>query len=102
MQVPAEIRVTRRDAGTRSHAGKNQQKPETRTPVTRNYPIPDFSTQNPSLHSYLYSKQKYLYRLRIETHRGRGYMIPTKPQERNFKVCNIFMLIPMQLEKRPA
>ena len=49
MRVPAEIRVTRRDAGTRSHAGKNPQKPETRTPVTRNYPIPDFSTRNPSL-----------------------------------------------------
>ena len=47
--LPAEIRVTRRDAGTRSHAGKNPQKPETRTPVTRNYPIPDLSTRNPSL-----------------------------------------------------
>ena len=49
MRVPAEIQVTRRDAGTRSHAGKNPQKPETRTPVTRNYPKPDFSTRNPSL-----------------------------------------------------
>ena len=49
MQVPTEIRVTRRDAGTRSHAGKHPQKPETRTPVTRNYPKPDFSTRNPSL-----------------------------------------------------
>ena len=49
MRVLAEIRVTRRDAGTRSHAGKNPQKPETRTPVTRNYPIPEFYTRNPSL-----------------------------------------------------
>ena len=49
IRVLAEIRVTRRDAGTWSHAGKNPQKPETRTPVTRNYPIPDFNTRNPSL-----------------------------------------------------
>ena len=40
MRVPAENWVTRRDAGTQSHAGKNPQKPETRTPVTRNYPKP--------------------------------------------------------------
>ena len=53
MRVPAEIRVTRRDAGTRSHAGKNPQKPETCIPVTRNYPIPDFSTRNPSLANIL-------------------------------------------------
>ena len=54
--LPAEIRVTRRDAGTRSHAGKNPQKPETRTPVTRNYPKPDFSTRNPSLYITIFRK----------------------------------------------
>ena len=43
------MRVTRRDSGTQSHAGKNPQKPKTRTPVTRNYPKPDLSTRNPSL-----------------------------------------------------
>ena len=49
MRVTRRVAGTRSYAGTRSHAGKNPQKPETRTPVTRNYPIPDFSTRNPSL-----------------------------------------------------
>ena len=84
--LPAEIRVTRRDAGTRSHAGKNPQKPETRTPVTRNYPKPDFSTRNPSLLNTLTNV--------VEN----GFYGPKKPQ---FDISTFFLTqIIWNLQKR--